>query len=85
MADFVLKRSKVKTWTLDIDDQSFEIPLAPSLTPEKYAQLDTAEGTQAFFKEYIPKEIADTLTIDDFNAITNAWVSASGGLKKVGE
>ena len=85
MADFVLKRSRVKTWALDIDGQTYNIPLAISLTPEKNNQLETAEGTQAFFKEYIPKEVADTLTIEDFNAITEAWVRASGGPKKVGE
>jgi hypothetical protein len=85
MSEFILQRTKPKMWSLTIDDQTFEVPLGGSLTPKEAAPLDTAEGTRAFFQKYIPKKIADTLTIDDYNAITNAWIRASGGLDAVGE
>ena len=36
-------------------------------------QLATPEGTRQFLCKYIPKEVTDTFTVDEWNAIINAW------------
>lgn len=77
MAEFTLKKREADTLKLNIGDESFQIPLAGSLTPEEAAPLDTQAGTIEFFNKYISKEIADALTINEYNAITKAWVDAS--------
>lgn len=77
MAEFTLKRKPAKTLKVNIGEESFNIPLAGSLTPKEAATLDTAKGTQDFIKKHLSPEIAESLTIDDFNAITTAWTSAS--------
>ena len=45
--------------------------------------LNTPEGTREFLRKYISKEAADDLTIADYDAITQAWIEASG--KDTGE
>lgn len=77
MPEFTLRKKPAKTLKVNIGEESFHIPLAGSLTPKEAATLDTAKGTQDFIKKYLSPEVADSLTIDDFNAITNAWTSAS--------
>lgn len=77
MAEFTLKPREVNTLKLNIGEESFQIPLAGSLTPEEAAPLDTREGTIAFFQKHLSKKIVKVLTIDDYNAITAAWLDAS--------
>lgn len=77
MAEFTLKRKEASTLKLNIGEDSFQIPLAGSLTPEEAAPLDTQAGTIAFFQKYLSDDIKAVLTIDDYNEITKAWVSAS--------
>ncbi len=77
MPEFTLKKRPAKTLKVNIGEESFHIPLAGSLTPKEAATLDTAKGTQDFIKKHLSPEVAESLTIDDFNAITNAWTAAS--------
>ena len=76
--EFTLRPREADTLKLNIGDKSFQIPLAGSLTPEEAAPLDTNTGTIAFFQKYIDdEEIIKALRIDDYNAITKAWMDAS--------
>jgi hypothetical protein len=77
MAEFTLKRRKAKTLTVHIDDQSYKIPLSGSMKPKEVAQLDTVEATMEFMKRYIPAEVIDDLTQDEYNDIVKAWGEAS--------
>ena len=77
MAEFTLKPREADTLKLNIGDESFQIPLAASLTPEEAAPLDTQTGTIEFFNKYISEDVAKTLRIQDYNEITKAWVDAS--------
>ena len=77
MQEFTLKKKEAKTLRLNIGDESFQIPLAGSLTPEEAVTLNTAEGTIAFFNKYISPEITKELTVDDYNEITEAWKNAT--------
>ena len=75
--EFTLKRREPDTLRLNIGDDVFQIPLMGDLTPDEVADLGTPAGTIAFFKKHIGKKVASTLTINDFNAITDAWKAAS--------
>lgn len=87
MAEFTLRRKEAETLKLNIGEESFFIPLAGSLTPDEAAPLDTPEGTRAFFQKYLSEELRDSLTLNDYEAITKAWVDASkkSAKKKPGE
>ncbi len=86
-AEFTLKRQQEKTLKINIGEESFFVPLAGSLTPEEAAPLDTQAGTIAFFQKYLSDDVKKILTIDDYNAITKAWIDASkkNGGKTPGE
>ena len=77
MEEFTLSKKPTKVLKVNIEDESFDIPLAGSLTPEEAAPLDTQAGTIAFFQKYMSKKAIAKLVIDDYNEITAAWVKAS--------
>lgn len=79
MATLNLNPGARKVLTVNFGEKEVGIPLAGSLKPKEIveAKLNTQEGTLAFFNRYIPEEIAEQLTIDDYNAITKAWANAS--------
>ena len=87
MAEFTLKERPKKTLKLNIGEESFNIPLAGSLTPEEAAPLDTQAGTIEFFQKYLSEDVKKILVIDDYNEITKAWIKASKvpGGKTAGE
>lgn len=87
MAEFTLKRKPAKTLKVNIGDESFHIPLSMCLTPEELAPLGTAEGTRGFLRKYLSEDMKKVLTIEDYNAITRAWIDASNkaGGKTTGE
>lgn len=86
MPEFTLKRKPVKTLKINIDDKSYHVPLGGSLTPDEWVKLDTFEGTKAFLCRYLPEEITSGLTIDEWNAIIEAWkVETNKSGKTAGE
>ena len=78
-----LKKPKVETLSVNIGDAVVEIPLGNSLTLEEYADLNTFEGSVRFYNRYIPEEIAKTLTIAEYNQITEAWGEATRKVSKL--
>ena len=84
MAEFTLKRHKAKTLKINIGDNSYYLPLSGSMKPKEVAGLDTVEATLAFMKKFIPEEVIDDLTQDEYNELVKAWGEASqeaSGLK----
>jgi len=70
-------RSERKVLKVNIGEKSYSLPLLGSLTMREAARLETQEGTLAFITDYIPKDVLNELTYRDFNAIIDAWKSAS--------
>ena len=87
MPEFTLKRNIVKTLKVNIGDESYVVPLGGSLTPKEWLQLETPAGTREFLCKYIPEEVTDTFTVDEWNAIINAWKAETNksSVKSAGE
>ena len=87
MAEFTLKNREIETLKLNIGDESFQIPLATSLTLDEARGMDSIDGSIAFFRKYIRADIADTLTLINYRDIITAWKDASeqSGGKTPGE
>lgn len=79
MAKFVLQDRKraVKVLEVEIHKKTYKIPLASTLSIKTVKSLNTPEGTMAFMEQYIPTEVVDELTQEEFNDIVNAWSEAS--------
>ena len=78
MPEFTLKRKPAKTLKINIEDKSYHVPLGGGLTPDEWVGLNTFEGTKDFLCRYIPEEVAKELTIDEWNAIIEAWKQETG-------
>lgn len=70
-------KREIPVLKVNIGDKAYAIPLAGALTPKKILALNTEEKTINWFRQYIPDEVADTLTINDWNELITAWGEAS--------
>ena len=77
MAEYTLKNREEDTLKLNIGDDSFQIPLATSMTFEEARSMDSMDGAIAFFRKYIRADVADALSLMNFRDIITAWKDAS--------
>ena len=79
MAEITLKNSdEVKVLKVNIGKESYSVPLSGSLSiREMRAMVDGSEDGLDFFKRYIPEEVLESLTMDEFKVLNNAWKDAS--------
>lgn len=77
MTEFTLRPREEDTLKLNIGEESFQIPLATSLTLNEAAQMNTTEGAIDFFKKHIRPDVADQLTISNWRDVILAWKDAS--------
>ena len=72
-----------------IGDKTYYIPLGKSLKIKELSKLDKQEEVMKFFEQYLGKEVMDSLSVDDFQAIVEAWSEATtkqqGDGKSLGE
>ena len=83
------EKAKDQNLGVIIGDKTYMIPLGTSLKIKELKKLDQQDEIMAFFEQYLGKEVMDSLTVDDFTAITEAWSSetqkATGGRVSSGE
>ena len=77
MKEYIIKKKKPKVMKIRFGDESYSIPLAGSLRPCDIKNLETVEATMNFIKKYIPAEVVDELTQDEYNDLIRAWGEAS--------
>ena len=70
-------RNEREVLKVNIGEESYSLPLLGSLTMKEATRIETQEGTLAFITDYIPQDVINGLTVKDFNAIIDAWKSAS--------
>lgn len=72
------KSDSINVLKVNIGKKSYSVPLASSLSiREMRSMRDGSEDGFDFFGKYIPDEVLETLTMDDFNALNEAWKNAS--------
>lgn len=75
--EVTLKKPEVETLRVNIEKDSYEIPLGNSLSIDEWKLIETFEGTVEFFSRYIPETAVKSLTISEINQITAAWKQAT--------
>ena len=87
MTEFTLKRKETETLRINIGDDSFVLPLQGCMTFAEAKLIGTSDGMYSYLKKTVPEHIFDSLTVDEYNAIVDAWnkesLKASG--KTLGE
>lgn len=77
MREFTLNKRESDFLKLNIGEESFEIPLATSLTMEEARNMETMDGAISFFNKYISSDISKALTLRNYRDIIVAWREAS--------
>ena len=87
MAEFRLGQRPNKTLAVVCGEDVYHIPLQGSLPVDVAAhmdtQFDTVEKTLEFFRRYLPEDIMEGLSLDDYNALVNTWVEESQKASKM--
>lgn len=77
-----------------IGDKTYDIPLASSLPYKKVKALikitkqkdeEQIESFVDFFKQYIPEEVIDELSMSNLTDLAKAWSRVSNQEEKLGE
>lgn len=79
MAEIKLgSKRALETLKVKIGDKEYNVPLAGSLTMAELRALRNEDSDGfPFFEKYIPPEVLDTLTLDEFKQLNNAWKKTS--------
>lgn len=85
MKEFTLKDREADFLKLNIGDESFNIPLATSMTLEEAHSMDTMDGAISFFKKYIREDVANSLSLLNYRDIITAWREASESVMQQGD
>ena len=87
MTEITLGSKTIKTLKVNIGDSAYSIPLAGSLTIAEMKKFQKDEDGFSFFEKYIPRKILESLTMDEFKELSEAWkvASADGSNVPVGE
>jgi len=95
MSEKILNRKPTEVLKVKIDDKSYSVPLAGSLSyydAKAFSQIsdkpvmEQLDFAIRFFSKYIPQEVIESLTCDDLKEIFVAWSEASGETgQKLGE
>ena len=69
---------QINVLKVNIGKKTYSVPLSGSLSiREMKAMRDGTEDGFDFFGRYSPQDVLETLTMDQFNALNEAWKEAS--------
>ena len=71
------ERQKDQTLGVIIGEKTYYIPLGKSLKVKELSKLSEQAEVMKFFEKHLGKEVMDSLSVDDFEAIVEAWSKAT--------
>ena len=73
------ENKQINVLKVNIGKETYSVPLSGSLSiREMKAMRDGVEDGFDFFGRYIPQDVLETLTMDQFKELNKAWKEASG-------
>lgn len=70
-------KSTDKSLVVDIGGKTYSVPMAGGMKRKELAGLKTEEDVFNMFARYIPAEVLDDLTLDEYSQLMDAWVDAN--------
>ena len=67
----------VDTLSVEIGNETYSVPLAGSMKRKELLSLKDEESVYNMFAKYIPEEVLDEMTVDEYNQLANAWSDAN--------
>ena len=71
------ERQKDQNLGVIIGEKTYYIPLGKSLKVKELSKLSEQAEVMKFFEKHLGKEVMDSLSVDDFEAIVEAWSKAT--------
>lgn len=62
---------------VEIEKKTYSVPLAGSMKRKDVLALKDEESVYAMFARYIPSEVLDDMTVDEYNQLAQAWADAN--------
>ena len=62
---------------VEIGKKTYSVPLAGSMKRKDVLALKDEESVYAMFARYIPSEVLDDMTVDEYNQLAQAWADAN--------
>ena len=62
---------------VEIGKETYSVPLAGSMKRKDVLALKDEESVYAMFARYIPSEVLDDMTVDEYNQLAQAWADAN--------
>ena len=77
MPELTLNRKEVEVLKVNIEGNSYSIPLGTSLKRKEIAKLKGEDEIMKFFEKYLGKELMEDLSIGELKQIVEAWTKAT--------
>ena len=69
---------KVKeTLAVEIGNKTYNVPLARSMKRKELIALKDEESVFQMFAKYIPSDVLDDLTMDEYQQLAQAWTDSN--------
>lgn len=67
----------VNNLEVEIGNKTYSVPLAGSMKRKELMAMKDDESIFQMFSKYIPAEVLDNLTVDEYNQLGQAWIDAN--------
>ena len=67
----------INTLDVEIGNKTYSVPLAGSMKRKELMAMKDDESIFQMFSKYIPAEVLDNLTVDEYNQLGQAWIDAN--------
>jgi len=62
---------------VEINGKRYNVPLAKAMKRKELVAMKTEDDVYHMFSKYIPAEVLDDMTVDEYNQLCNAWAEAN--------
>lgn len=77
MKEITLNNNELKVLRVNIGKESYNIPLAKSLSIKEARAMSKDDDGLEFFAKYIPMDVLETLSVEDVATLATSWKEAS--------
>lgn len=79
MAKVTIGSAQVNVLEVSWRGKTYKVPLAGSMKRKDLLKLNSEESVHEMFTQYIPEDILDDMTLDEYRQLIDAWNNANTG------
>lgn len=71
------EHKNIDVLTVEIGKKTYSVPMAGGMKRKELKALKDEESVFNMFAKYIPEDVLDELTVDEYNQLAQAWIDAN--------